>query len=75
MEMEYQEAFNLALGAAAFLFGFLVNKIWAAIERLDIDVRDLPKIYVSKEDYREDIAAIKVMLAKIFDKLEAKADK
>ena len=47
--MEYQEAFNLALGAAAFLFGFLVNKIWAALERLDIDVRDLPKIYVSNK--------------------------
>jgi hypothetical protein len=73
--MDYQEAFNLALGGAAFLGGFLVNKIWEAIERLDSDVRDLPKQYVSKEDYKDDIHAIKAMLAKIFDKLEAKVDK
>lgn len=73
--MDYQEAFNLALGVSAFFGGFLLNKIWSAIERLDGDVRSMPKVYVTKEDYREDIAAIKVMLAKIFDKLEAKADK
>jgi hypothetical protein len=73
--MDYQEAFNLALGGAAFLGGFLVNKIWAAIERLDNDVRDLPKIYVAKEDYKSDIHDIKAMLRQIFDKLELKADK
>jgi len=73
--MDYQPAFNLALGLAAFCGGFILNKIWAALERLDNEARQLPKIYVSKEDYREDIAAIKAMLAKIFDKLEAKADK
>ena len=73
--MDYQPAFNLALGAAAFFGGFLFNKIWAALDKLDTEVRELPKIYVAKEDYREDIAAIKVMLAKIFDKLEAKVDK
>ena len=73
--MDYQPAFNLAIGAVAFCGGFILNKIWAALERLDNEARQLPKIYVSKEDYREDIAAIKVMLAKIFDKLEAKADK
>jgi|TARA_R110000868_G_scaffold172448_1_gene408325 hypothetical protein len=73
--MDYQEAFNLALGGAAFLGGFLVNKIWAAIERLDNDVRDLPKVYVAKEDYKSDIHDIKAMLRQIFDKLELKADK
>ena len=73
--MDYQPAFNLAIGAAAFFGGFLFNKIWAALDKLDTEVRELPKIYVAKEDYREDIAAIKVMLAKIFDKLEAKVDK
>lgn len=73
--MDYQSAFNLALGCAAFFGGFVLNKIWAAIERLDGDVRDLPKNYVSKEDYKTDIHDIKAMLAKIFDKLEDKVDK
>ena len=42
---------------------------------LDGDVRDMPKVYVTKEDYKADIRDIKTMLAKIFDKLEEKADK
>lgn len=73
--MDYQSAFNLALGIAAFFGGFLFNKLWAAIEKLDTEVRELPKIYVAKEDYKSDIHDIKAMLRQIFDKLEAKADK
>jgi hypothetical protein len=73
--MDYQSAFNLAIGVSAFFGGFLLNKIWSAIERLDGDVRDMPKVYVTKEDYKADIRDIKTMLAKIFDKLEEKADK
>ena len=73
--MDYQSAFNLALGIAAFFGGFLCNKLWAAIEKLDTEVRELPKVYVAKEDYKSDIHDIKAMLRQIFDKLEAKADK
>ena len=73
--MDYQEAFNIALGGAAFLGGLVVNKIWAAIERLDNDSRLLPRQYVSKEDYKSDIHDIKVMLRQISDKLEGKVDK
>jgi len=73
--MDYQAAFNLALGAAAFLGGFLFNKIWSAIDKLDNEVRELPKIYVVKDDYKSDIHDIKAMLRQIFDKLELKADK
>jgi hypothetical protein len=35
----------------------------------------LPHAYVLKPDYEKDIADIKVMLAKIFDKLDHKQDK
>ena len=73
--MDYQPAFNLALGIAAFFGGFLFNKIWSAIEKLDTEVRELPKVYVAKEDYKSDIHDIKAMLRQIIDKLEAKADK
>lgn len=73
--MDYQPAFNLALGVAAFCGGFILNKIWAALERLDNEARQLPKIYVSKDDYKSDIHDIKAMLRQIFDKLELKADK
>jgi hypothetical protein len=40
-----------------------------------MDVRAMPTNYVSKDDYRHDIYEVKEMLAKIFDKLDTKADK
>jgi len=73
--METQQLFNIALGLAAFFGGWVLNNITKAIERLDLDVRALPTTYVSKDDYRRDIDDIKEMLAKIFDKLDTKADK
>jgi len=39
------------------------------------DVKEIEKGYVMKDDYRIDIAEIKGMLARIFDKLDTKADK
>jgi len=45
------------------------------LNRIDDDIRDIPHIYVSKDDYKTDIAEIKGMLGKIFDRLENKADK
>jgi hypothetical protein len=73
--METQQLFNIALGLAAFLGGWVLNNITKAIERLDNDVRALPAIYLLKDDYRRDIDDIKEMLGKIFDKLDAKVDK
>jgi hypothetical protein len=73
--MEAQQIINVALGLIAFLGGWVLNNISRAIERLDTDVRAMPVNYVSKDDYRRDIAEIKEMLGKIFDKLDAKVDK
>jgi len=73
--MDYQVFFNAALGLAAFLGGWTLNNITKAIERLDVDVRNMPHNYVSKDDYRSDIKDVKDMLAKIFDKLDTKVDK
>jgi len=73
--MDIQQLFNIALALAAFLGGWVLNNISKAIERLDSDVRAMPSTYVSKDDYRRDIHEVKEMLAKIFDKLDAKADK
>jgi hypothetical protein len=73
--MDYQVLFNLALTAAAFFGGWTLSRIYSAIDRLDTDVRDLPHVYVTKNDYRADLREIKDMLNKIFDRLESKADK
>jgi hypothetical protein len=73
--MDYQVFFNAALGLAAFLGGWTLNSITKAIERLDADVRNMPHAYVSKDDYKEELREVRIMLGKIFDQLNAKADK
>lgn len=73
--MDYQVLFNLAVTAAAFFGGWILSRIYSAIDRLDDDVRDLPKVYVSKDDYREDLREIKDLLGAIFKRLDHKADK
>lgn len=73
--MDYQVLFNLSITAAAFFGGWTLNRIYTAIDRLDKDVRDLPRVYVSKDDYREDLREIKELLGAIFKRLEHKVDK
>ncbi len=68
--MEYQVLFNIAFSAAGFLGGWVLNNMTKAIERLDQDVRDLPKTYVTKEDWREDMKTLKSDMDKGFDKLD-----
>lgn len=73
--MEYQTLFNIALGAAAFFGGWMVNRLTQTIDRLDQDIRKMPLEYVSKNDYRNDMAEIKESLKDIFDLLRSKVDK
>ena len=73
--MDYQVLFNVAFGAAGVFGGWILNRIYTAIDRLDNDVRAMPDKYVTKEDYRRDIYEIKDILKQIFHKLDNKADK
>lgn len=72
---EPQVIFNIIVGLAAFFGGWTLNSITKAIERLDTDVRKMPLVYVTKDDYRRDIDEIKDILSKIFDRLEGKVNK
>ena len=73
--MDTQMVFNILIGLSAFFGGWVLNNITKAIERLDRDVRDLPKLYVNREDFHRDIDEIKDICRQIFDRLENKADK
>jgi hypothetical protein len=73
--MDYQTMFNLAVSVAAFFGGWVLNRIYTSIDRLDKDVRDLPHVYVAKDDFRNELHEIKQGLQRIFDKLDEKADK
>lgn len=68
--MDYQILFNIVLGLAGFLGGWTLNNMTKAIERLDSDVRDMPKTYVAKEDWRADMQTLKADMDKGFDKLD-----
>jgi hypothetical protein len=73
--MDNQILFNLAVALTGFLGGWVLNNVSKSIDRLDVDVRAMPHMYVSREDYKDDMREIKDMLGKIFDRLEAKQDK
>jgi predicted RNA-binding protein with EMAP domain len=77
--MEPQQLLNIGLSTVMVVIGWFARELWAAVKELKSDLsklrEDLPKSYVSRDDYREDMRDIKEMLNKIFDKLEAKQDK
>jgi hypothetical protein len=77
--MEPQQLLNVGLSVAMAITGWFARELWAAVKELKSDLsklrEDLPKSYISRDDYREDMRDIKEMLNKIFDKLEAKQDK
>jgi hypothetical protein len=73
--VDTQILFNVIIGVTGVFGGWILNNISRSIERLDEDVRQMPHTYVTKVDYKTDIADIKEMLGKIFDRLETKADK
>ena len=73
--METQNLINLIFAGAASVLGWFARELWSAVKELKTDIAQLPKHYVQREDYREDMREIKSMLAKIFDKLDGKQDK
>lgn len=74
-----QSVFNWLVGGVGAAFGWILKVIWDAVTELRQDMKDLNKEvhedFVRKEDYRVDIAEVKQMLGRIFDKLDSKVDK
>ena len=73
--MEYQVIFNVGVALVGFTGGWMVNRVFVLLDRIDADMKAIPQKYVAKGDYREDIREIKEMLGAIFKRLEGKADK
>ena len=73
--MDYQVLFNITVGLSGVLGGWMLNNITRSINPLDRDVREMPKVYLTKEDYHRDIDEIKDICRQIFAKLDNKADK
>lgn len=73
--MENQQLFNIVVSIGGFLMAFVFNWMTRKIQKLEDQVAELPKEYVTKDDYRSDIKEVKDILRQIFDKLDAKQDK
>jgi hypothetical protein len=77
--MDTQQVLNVGLSVAMAVIGWFARELWSAVKELKSDLsklrEDLPKTYVGRDDYRQDMTEIKTMLGKIFDKLDLKQDK
>ena len=77
--MDTQTILNGAFTMASGVLGWFLREMWAATKELKNDLtklsNDLPKEYVSKVDFRDDLHDIKNMIQKIFDKLDSKVDR
>jgi hypothetical protein len=77
--VDYQLFFNIILGVVMAILGWLGRSVWEATTELRADLsklrEDIPKTYITREDYRADIRDVKEMLTRIFDKLDSKVDK
>jgi hypothetical protein len=77
--MESQVTFNLVITFSGALGGWMLKVIWDAITDLKQEVREMNKEihqdFVRREDFSEAILRIEAMCTRIFDKLDAKADK
>ena len=77
--MDFQTIVNFGLTTASLVVGWFARELWAAVKELKADLahlrEELPKQYLAKVDYRDDIREIKDMLNKLFDRIDHKADK
>lgn len=68
--MDYQILFNIAFGIAGVFGGWVLNNITKSIERLDSDVRAMPRTYVTKDDWRDAMREMKEEMRSGFDKID-----
>jgi hypothetical protein len=77
--MDSQSFINTGLSLACVVIGWLARELWTSVKLLQSDLThlsvELPKTYVTRDDYRSDLKEIKDMLARIFDKLDGKVDR
>ena len=77
--MDWQNVINLVGGAGLATFGWFARQLWDAVQKLKADMSALELSvsdrYVKKDDFKDGIKELKEMLAKIFDKLDSKADR
>ena len=74
-----QDLINLLIAGFGAVVGWALKVIWDSLRALQEDMKDIERElhtnYVTRADYRADIAEVKDILKQIFNKLDNKADK
>ena len=77
--MDTQTLFNFGAGAVIAALGWFARTLWDATQKLQSSVHqievELPRHYVRRDEFQETMKEIKVMVERIYDKLDGKADK
>jgi hypothetical protein len=77
--MDQQTLINIGGGIIIAGIGWWARVIWESVQRLKDDLHeievDLPKSYVTKDDFNITMKHIETMVQRIYDKLDGKADK
>ena len=77
--MQDQTIINLIIGVVLSVLGWFARQLWDAVQSLKHDMKelevDLPTHYIRKDEFESRFDKIESMLERIFDKLDAKADK
>jgi hypothetical protein len=77
--MDHQTLVNIGGGLILAGIGWWARVIWDSVQRLKEDLHeievDLPKSYVTKDDFNQTMKHIESMFQRIYDKLDGKADK
>lgn len=72
--MDTQSLLNLLFSSAGLILGWFLRELWTAVKELKGDLaklrEELPKEYVAKDDYRQDVKELKGMIARLFTILE-----
>jgi hypothetical protein len=79
MKMEFQNIVDTVLLIISGSIGWFAKELWNVLKELKEDLsslkEDLPRSYVLREDYKQDIKDLKDIMGKIFDKLDNKVDR
>lgn len=77
--MDYQTLINLIGGAALGIAGWFGRQLWDAGASLRADLsrlrEELPKTYITKDDFKDAVRELKELLVAIDTKLDRKQDK
>lgn len=88
--VDWQVFFNIAATLVGALGGWILKTLWSATETLRADLnklnerigagmaeleRQIPNVYVRRDDFREAVGRIEAILGRIEDKLDTKVSR